>query len=312
MEKTTKILVGAIIVLAVGLIFGCGTYYVTITPTSTLTPRPVVTPAPTPTPAPAPIDNSEKNAGIIIFSPKPNQAVTTPLTITGQVTGKNNWVGFEGQAGTVKLLDENANLLASGVLQATSDWMQFPVNFKTILNFDTSKINGFNAKEGKMVNLVFYNENPSGNPTRSEIYDSLTIKIFGSANNQMNVSVSFPNNQLDPNMLDCSKVFETKRVITKTSAVGRSALEELFKGPTDQEKKDGYFTNIPLGVKIQKLTIENGLAKVDLNEKLEQGVGGSCRVDSIRAQITETLKQFPTIQNVVISIDGRTEDILQP
>jgi len=35
-------------------------------------------------------------------------------------------------------------------------------------------------------------------------------------------------------------------------------------------------------------------------------------VTAIRAQITETLKQFPTVENVVISIDGRTEDILQP
>ncbi len=306
MKKTTKILVGAISVLAVGLISGCGTYNVTLTPTST--PTAVVTP----TPAPAPIANSEQNAGIIIFSPKPNQAVTMPLTITGQVTGKNNWVGFEGQVGTVNLRDENNNILASGVLQATSDWMKFPVNFKAILNFDTSQINGFNAKEGQLVNLVFYNENHSGNPIRSETYDSLSIKIFGGANNQMKVSVSFPNKQLDPNMLDCSKVFETKRAIAKTLAVGRAALEELFKGPTAEEKKAGYFTNIPAGVTIQKLTIENGLAKVDLNEKLEQGVGGSCRVDSIRAQITQTLKQFPTVQNVIISINGRTEDILQP
>jgi len=130
--------------------------------------------------------------------------------------------------------------------------------------------------------------------------------------NKMNVFVSFPNNQLYPNMINCSRVFETKRTIAETSAVGKAALEELFKGPTDQEKKDGYFTNIPTGVKIQKLTIENGVAKVDLSKELEQGVGGSCRVDSIRAQITETLKQFSTVQSVIISINGKTEDILQP
>lgn len=130
--------------------------------------------------------------------------------------------------------------------------------------------------------------------------------------NQMNVFVSFPNSKFYPDMIDCSKVFATARVITDTPAVGKAALEELFKGPTDQEKKDGYFTNIPTGVKIQKLTIENGVAKVDLSKELQQGVGGSCRVDSIRAQITQTLKQFPTVQNVIISIDGKTEDILQP
>jgi len=45
---------------------------------------------------------------------------------------------------------------------------------------------------------------------------------------------------------------------------------------------------------------------------LQYQVGGSCRVSAIRAQIIETLKQFSTVKNVVISINGRTEDILQP
>lgn len=129
---------------------------------------------------------------------------------------------------------------------------------------------------------------------------------------KMNVFVSFPNSQLYPDMMDCTKVFKTVRTIDETLAVGRASLEELFKGPTAQEMQDGYFTNIPDGVKIQKLTIENGLAKVDLSNELQQGVGGSCRVSSIRAEITETLKQFPTVQSVIISIDGETENILQP
>jgi hypothetical protein len=35
-------------------------------------------------------------------------------------------------------------------------------------------------------------------------------------------------------------------------------------------------------------------------------------VAAISAQIRETLKQFSTVKGVIISIDGRTEDILQP
>jgi spore germination protein GerM len=69
---------------------------------------------------------------------------------------------------------------------------------------------------------------------------------------------------------------------------------------------------MPEGVKVQSLSIEGGVARVDLSEELEEGVGGSCMVASITAQITETLKQFPTVDSVIISIDGRTEDILQP
>ena len=170
-----------------------------------------------------------------------------------------------------------------------------------------SCINGQWIKHGK--------PSTSAPTTSCEIF-SITTSTPTTADNiedkTMNIFVFFPNKLFDPNMIDCSKVFTTERSIIKTSTVGRVALEELFKGPTDQEKKAGYFTTIPDGVKIQKLTIENGIAKIDLNEALEYQVGGSCRIGSIISEITETLKQFSTVQKVIISIDGRTEDILQP
>jgi len=84
----------------------------------------------------------------------------------------------------------------------------------------------------------------------------------------------------------------------------------------EEEINQGFVSNINSGVRIQKLTIDpptgGGIAKVDFDEQLEFQIGGSCRVAAIRAQITETLKQFPTIDSVVISINDRTEDILQP
>lgn len=129
--------------------------------------------------------------------------------------------------------------------------------------------------------------------------------------NPVALKVFFNNDQLDPEF-SCNKVFPVERVVPKTQAVARAALEELLKGPTEEEKSDGFFTSINSGVKIQKLTVENGAAKVDFDEQLEFQVGGSCRVSAIRAQIRETLKQFPTVQEVIISINGRTEDILQP
>ena len=127
----------------------------------------------------------------------------------------------------------------------------------------------------------------------------------------LKVKVYFNNNKLDPEF-SCNKVFPVEREITKTQAVARAALEELLKGSSEKEKVEGFFTSINPGVKIQSLVIENGTAKVDFDEQLEFRVGGSCRVAAIRAQITQTLKQFPTVNDVIISINGRTEDILQP
>jgi len=125
------------------------------------------------------------------------------------------------------------------------------------------------------------------------------------------VKVFFGNSKLNGEA-DCNKVFPTERIIIKTEGIARAALEELLKGPTQQEEQEQFFTNINPGVKIQSLTIENGTAKVDFDEQLEFQVGGSCRVAAIGAEIMETLKQFETVDNVIISINGRTEDILQP
>ncbi|MFA5413420.1 MAG: GerMN domain-containing protein [Patescibacteria group bacterium] len=128
----------------------------------------------------------------------------------------------------------------------------------------------------------------------------------------MTVKVFFGNSIFDPEVLDCQKNFAVERIIPKTEAVGRAALEQLLAGPTDAEKTEGYFTSINPGVKVQSLVVAGGIANVDFDEQLEFQVGGSCRVAAIASQIRETLKQFPTVTDVIISINGRTEDILQP
>ncbi|MFA6424011.1 MAG: GerMN domain-containing protein [Candidatus Magasanikbacteria bacterium] len=134
----------------------------------------------------------------------------------------------------------------------------------------------------------------------AEVVQYQTVKVF------------FNNIIFDPGLMDCASVYPVNRAIKPTLAVGRAALEELFRGLVAGESELGYLTNLNTGVKIQKLTIENGIAKVDFSEELQSGVGGSCKVTAIRSQITQTLKQFPTVREVIISIDGNIEDILQP
>lgn len=143
------------------------------------------------------------------------------------------------------------------------------------------------------------NPQPIITPTPTASQEFMTLKVYY-------------NNPESGEEFSCNKVLPVTRQIPKTQGVARAALEELFKGPTDEEKKQGYSTSIPSGVKIQSLNIENATAKIDFDEQLDFQVGGSCRVAAIRSQITETLKQFPTIKTVIISINGRTGDILQP
>lgn len=128
---------------------------------------------------------------------------------------------------------------------------------------------------------------------------------------KQNVILFFGNNQKDPS--SCVQVYPVQRVIdVKESDLLTATLEELLKGPTDKDGSMGYYSSIPPGVKIQKVLMRNGSLRVDFDETLERGVSGFCRVATIRSQLNQTLQQFPDVKNVVISIDDRTEGILQP
>ena len=240
--------------------------------------------------------------GLIVNTPKVNALVASPLTVSGYVDGKDRWTGFEGQVGIVQLLDGNGKVLTFGILTATDEnWMQFPTNFSTTLNFSSPTTS--------VGTLVFKNENASGMAEYEREF-RLPIK-FTPAAETVKLQAYFSNNNLDPEMT-CEKVFPVIRVLPKTQAVAKAALEELLKGPNDEEMLSGYSTSLNAGVKINSLVIDNGVAKVDFNQTLENGVAGSCRVGVIRLQIVETLKQFPSVSSVIISVNGRTEDILQP
>jgi hypothetical protein len=241
---------------------------------------------------------SRKDDLIEVTEPRSGAIINSPLTIAGKARG--TWY-FEASF-PVKLLDGNGNELAVVPAQAQGDWMtENFVPFKAELDFLPP------ITETGI--LVLEKDNPSGLPENA---NELRIPVkFGQVAEKMKVKVFFNNNKLDPE-ISCDKVFPVEREIVKTEAVGRAALAELLKGTTKAEEGQEFFTNINPGVEIQKLTIENGIAKVDFNEQLEFQAAGSCRVIAIRSQITETLKQFPTVKAVVISINGRTEDILQP
>jgi spore germination protein GerM len=241
--------------------------------------------------------------GITVSSLERQDDSFADIKIKGYING-GNWIAFEGQAGVVNFLDKDNKSLGYVPLEVVGDWMvPPPINFEASIRMT---LQGADSVES----LKFTNENPSGDPVRDKIF-ILPGKLVKSVSETMKVLAYFGNNEMDPEV-SCNKVFTVERDVLKTTAVARAALDELLKGLTSNEQAAGFFTSINTGVKIQGLTIENGIARVDFNEQLEYQVGGSCKVSAIRAQITQTLKQFLTVKNVVISINGRTEDILQP
>ena len=243
----------------------------------------------------------DKNNLIRVIEPRPNNVVKSPLVILGVARG--SWF-FEASF-PVKLIDNNGAVLTTGIATAIGDWMTADfVNFKIELNFSVSATTS--------AELVLQKDNPSG----LKEYDDelrLPLTLMPTAKETMKIKLNFFNEELGASIdFNCTDTAVIEREIEKTSAPARAAIEELLKGPILSEIDLGFSTTIPADVKLQKITIENNIAKVDFDETLERGVGGSCRVAAIRSQITQTLKQFSNVKEVIISINGRTEDILQP
>ncbi len=239
----------------------------------------------------------EELAEVKVTTPQPKQTVSSPIIVSGQARG--GWF-FEASF-PMELVDDQNNQLGISHVQAQSDWMTPDfVPFLGELHYQAAA-----TTTGK---LILRKDNPSGLP---QFDASFEIPVTITPSQTTLVKAFFNNNNFDPEV-SCNKVFEVERRVPKTVAVARAALEQLLAGPSAREKAQGYFTSLNPGVKLQKLEITGGVAKVDFDQTLEQAVGGSCRVSAIRAQITETLKQFSTVKDVVISINGRVEDILQP
>jgi len=89
-----------------------------------------------------------------------------------------------------------------------------------------------------------------------------------------------------------------------------TVLYKLLEGPTNEEKEQGYTTAISEGTTLNYFYVENGVAYADFSAELD--ASGSATVIMIRDQIEKTLLQFEDIEEVVISIEGEMEEILEP
>jgi spore germination protein GerM len=100
------------------------------------------------------------------------------------------------------------------------------------------------------------------------------------------------------------------REVSKTPAIGRAALDELLRGPTSAERAQQLYAPFPADATVKSLRIENGTATVDYSASVG-GAGGSARARTIIRSTELTLRQFPSVQKVVILIDGKPA-ALQP
>ncbi|MFA5052460.1 MAG: GerMN domain-containing protein [Parcubacteria group bacterium] len=247
------------------------------------------------------LGNAQEKADLIkVNTLVPNETITLfPVVVKGEARG--SWF-FEASF-PVEITDGAGVRISSGIAKAESDWMTSDfVPFSVTLDLSDNY-------QGP-AKIIFHKDNPSD---IRELDDSLIIPVnIDFQNEQMTLNVYFsktsPTSDADP----CNLVYPAVRKVPETQGVAKAAILELLKGPTETERTNGFLTSLPDGVALNRISITDGVVYADFSESLEFQVGGSCRVTAIRSQITETLKQFPAVKSVVISINGRSEDILQP
>lgn len=234
---------------------------------------------------------SSDTGNIVVFEPDPNDGVGLPLVITGRARVFENTLSY-------RLTDGNGVVLAEGFTTADApDIGQFG-EFEITANYDepatdagTLKVFNYSARDGSEENVVSI-------PVSFADVDALTLVVYFST---------------DATADDCQTVAAVERRVARTQAVARAAIEELLKGPAVDESADGYTTSIPSGVRLVDISITDGVATVEFSKELDESVGGSCRVSVIRSQIEETLKQFSSVDSVVINVEGKsTDEVLQP
>lgn len=247
---------------------------------------PIITTSPTSDASPIPSISGQGT--IILTSPKNGDLVDSPILVTGQARA------FENQF-MVQMQDESGKVVyQTGVMSdggGNGEWgnyrLYIPVPPGAGQNFKVEALEYSAKGDGTLAG-----------------YGSADVKLKSTETSTVNVAFVVST--------DCVTTKMFPRTIVKTQSVGLVGLYELLKGPTQSEKAQGANALIPEETKLNSLRLSGTTAYADFNYALDAGVGGSCRVQAIRAEIENTLKQFPTIKDVVISINGRTEDILQP
>jgi hypothetical protein len=248
-----------------------------------------------------PVEN--KNELIRVYSPQPNQEVTSPLSITGEARG--TW--FFEAVFPVRLLDKNGNIIAQTSAQAQGEWMtENFVPFSAQINFTVSeKQNG---------TLVLEKDNPSDLPENA---NELRVPVILQKTEELTrtVKLYYYNPQVDKdatgNIL-CSRqgLVAVERQIPKTITPIQDTIRLLISGQlNNSEKAQGITTEYPLeGFSLKGASLSNGVLTLEFQDPNNKTGGGSCRVGILWFQIEATAKQFPEVK----SVRFLPEEIFQP
>lgn len=105
--------------------------------------------------------------------------------------------------------------------------------------------------------------------------------------------------------LGCDAVNMVTRTIPRTEAPLTAALQQVFSEPEGAQPSTNYnfLARTRETLKFDRAEVKDGTAHIYLTGELS-GLAGICDDPRAEIQIEETALQFPTVQNVVIYLNG--------
>lgn len=238
-------------------------------------------------------ETESPSRGVVISSITANQVLPNPFVILGRAVALENtvhWRVRDGRGATIasgSVLTDAPNLQSYGAFRVRAFYEKTP---------DTAdgRVELFTVSPGGLEQDVL------SLPVRFEA-KTTAVKVF------------YLNQTEDPQLLHCDKPYPVTRRIPKTVNAAEASLLELVKGPSAAEQGEGFRTAVLPGTTLLSVTVEGDTAKADFSRQFALGIAGSCNVAALRAQVEQTLKQFPNVKNVKILVEGAdAEQYLQP
>lgn len=116
-------------------------------------------------PMPTETCGNQVESDVVVFSPQPNQVITSPLEIEGEARGF--WF-FEADF-LIVLVNWDGLIIGEGLAMAQTEWMTEDfVEFKAVIEFEKPDY-------GERGTLIFRKDNPSGLPEHDDAFEVLIL-----------------------------------------------------------------------------------------------------------------------------------------
>ncbi len=244
-----------------------------------------------------------QKCGFKVTSIRPEQTITFPIIISGIVDANESkkaecyWSRFEGQVGAAQIFANvnNTGFKAVGDMTAmpASDWMATTTTFRTTLNLK----NGVTLPVGTPILIKFEDDNARGAEFGQKMDLPLTYGGITPGTNGETMQISAYFHDMSKINEDCSASFKITRTIPKTLAVADASLRFLFS--EDLTELEPFYNGV---------TIKDKVARIDFKSGALQYLDSpACMQATFKGPIEKTLLQYPTINRVEYSIDGKVK-----